>query len=96
MAVTESLAGSDILSGAEDECDENDLGGAGPCFRVHHRHGRDHDPFAERVMRDILIFLGRGFALFAGGPAIIFQYPILSRRVAVAAAWRRVRGSQEW
>jgi hypothetical protein len=34
-------------------------------------------------MRNLLMFLGRGFALFAGGPAVIYQYPALSRSAVV-------------
>jgi hypothetical protein len=71
---------------------KDDLRGDGPCFRVHDRHGRDHDYFAERVMKDMLNFLGRGCALFAGRPAI-FSHPTLSRSGAIVTAQRRVRGS---
>jgi hypothetical protein len=63
----------------ERACHENDLRGYGPCLRIRDWHGRHHDHCADRVMRDLLMFLGRGFALFAGGPAVIFQYPALSR-----------------
>ena len=34
-------------------------------------------------MRDILIFLGRGFALFAGGPAVVYRYQPPRRGAAV-------------
>ena len=73
MPITERMAGSGILtlSLPKGECDESDLRGDGPCFCARDRRGRDHDSFAERVMRDLLNFLGRGFALFAGGPATI-------------------------
>ena len=47
-------------------------------------------------MRDLLNFLGRDFALFAGGPPTISQYPTLSRSDAVATVQRLLRGSQEW
>jgi hypothetical protein len=80
----------------EGERDENDLRGYGPCFRVHDRHGRDHDHCADRVMRDLLTFLGHGFALFdGGGPAVIYQYPALSRSVVIVQARRRGGGSSE-
>jgi hypothetical protein len=46
-------------------------------------------------MRDILIFLGRGFALFAGGPAVFCQYSTLSRGAVVLQAQRRGRGPLE-
>ena len=71
---------------------ENDLRGYGPCFCVHDWHGRNHDHRADRVMRDLLMFLGRGFALFAGGPAVIYQYPALSRSVVIV---HRGEGSSE-
>ena len=70
---------------------ENDLRDYGPCFRLRDRHGRDHHPCADRVMRDLLMFLGRGFALFAGGPAVIYQHPALSRSTAAVEA----RGAPE-
>lgn len=57
---------------------------------------RDCGYFADRVMRNIVMFLGRGFALFAGAPAVIYQYPTLSRSAVVVPAPRRVRGSSEW
>ena len=66
-----------------------------PNVRVYDRHGPDHDYFPGPVMRDILIFLGRGFALFAGGPAAISQYQNLSRSASLVAAQRRVRGVSE-
>jgi hypothetical protein len=47
-------------------------------------------------MRDLLMFLGRGFALFAGGPAAIYQYPALSRSAVVVEAQKRGRGPSEW
>jgi hypothetical protein len=81
---------------AEGECHENDLRGFGPGFRVHHRHGPDHDHFAGCVMKAILMFLGRGFALFAGGPAVIYQYPALSRSAVMVKIRKRGRGSLEW
>jgi hypothetical protein len=34
-------------------------------------------------MRDLLIFLGRGFALFAGGPAVLYADPPLRRTAMV-------------
>jgi hypothetical protein len=46
-------------------------------------------------MRDLLMFFSRGFALFAGGPAVIYHYPVLSRGVAsrgVAVVEARKRG----
>jgi hypothetical protein len=60
------------------------------------RHGRNHDHCPDRVMRDLLMFLGRGFALFAGGPAAIYQYPALSRSAVVVEAQKRGRGPSEW
>jgi hypothetical protein len=50
---------------------------------------------AQRVMRDLLMFLGRGFALFAGGPAVFCQYSTLSRSAVVVQAQRRGRGPSE-
>jgi hypothetical protein len=32
------------------------------------------------------MFLARGFALFAGGPAVIYRYPALSRSAVIAQA----------
>jgi hypothetical protein len=99
MPVTERLAGSGMLgciAFQRASCHENDLRGDGPCFRVHDWHGRDRHYFADRVMTDILMFLGRGFALFAGGPVVIYRYPTLSRSAAVVAARRRAKGSSEW
>jgi hypothetical protein len=32
------------------------------------------------------VFLGRGFALFAGGPAVVYQYPALHRSAAMFEA----------
>ena len=47
-------------------------------------------------MRDLLTFLGHGFALFdGGGPAVIYQYPALSRSVVIVQARRRGGGSSE-
>jgi hypothetical protein len=40
-------------------------------------------------MRELLMFLGRGFVLFAGGPAVTYQYPPLSRTTAIARAQTR-------
>ena len=79
------------------ECDrhENDLRDYGPCFRLRDRHGRDHHHCADRVMTDLLMFLGRGFALFAGGPAVIYQHPALSRSAAVVEARKRGEGRPE-
>lgn len=34
-------------------------------------------------MRDILMFLARGFALFAGGPAVVYRYQPPRRSAAV-------------
>ena len=69
ISVTERQAVSAML--ALPVCEvgrhENNLRGDGSCFRVHDRHGRDHDHCADRVMRGLLMFLGRGFALFGGG-----------------------------
>ncbi len=81
---------------AEGACDENDLRGDGPCFRVHDRHGRDHDYCADRVMRELLIFLGRGFALFAGGPDVVYQNRSFNRSAVVVAVQKRGRGPAEW
>ena len=47
-------------------------------------------------MKDVLRFLGQGFALFAGGPAVIYPYPASSWRAAVAEAQKQGRGSSEW
>jgi len=47
-------------------------------------------------MTDILIFLGRGFAIFAGGPAVVSQYRRLSRSDSLIAAQQRVKGASEW
>jgi hypothetical protein len=47
-------------------------------------------------MKAILMFLGRGFALFAGGPAAIYQYPALSRSAVIVEIQKRGRGSSEW
>ena len=97
MPVTERLAGSAMLTVpiAAGERHENDLRGFGPCFRVHDRHGRDHDHCADRVMKELLMLLGRGFALFAGGPAVIYQYPALSRSSVIVQARKRGGGSSE-
>jgi len=46
-------------------------------------------------MRDLLMFLGRGFALFAGGPAVIYQYPAFSSSAAIVEARKRRRGRSE-
>jgi hypothetical protein len=46
-------------------------------------------------MSDLLMFLGRGFALFAGGPAVIYQHPALSRGAAVVEARKRGGGRPE-
>jgi hypothetical protein len=84
MPITEPLAGSGSLAmPLEGERHEDDLPGYDSCFRFHDRHGRDHDHFADRVMRDILMFLGRGFALFAGGPAVVYRYQPPRRSAAV-------------
>jgi hypothetical protein len=40
-------------------------------------------------MRDLLMFLGRGFALFAGGPAVLYAYPPLSRNTVTVKAPER-------
>ena len=42
-------------------------------------------------MKDVLRFLGQGFALFAGGPAVIYPYPASSWRAAVGSAEARER-----
>jgi len=46
-------------------------------------------------MRELLMFLGRGFALFAGGPAVVYQYPALRRSAAMFEARKRGGGSTE-
>ena len=46
-------------------------------------------------MRDLLMFLGRGFALFAGGPTVISQHPALSRGAVVVEARKRGGGPSE-
>jgi len=80
----------------ERACHENDLRGYGPCVRIRDRHGRHHDHCADRVMRDLLMFFGRGFALFAGGPAVIYHYPLLRRGAVVVEARKRGGGPSEW
>lgn len=96
MPITEPLAGSGSLAmPLEGERHEDDLPGYDSCFRVHDRHGRDHDHCADRVMRDLLMFLGRGFALLAGGPVVIYQYPALSRSAVVVQARKRGGGPSE-
>jgi hypothetical protein len=45
-------------------------------------------------MRDLLMFLGRGFALFAGAPAVVYPHPVLSR--SVVEAQKRWRGPAQW
>jgi hypothetical protein len=77
---------------AKGECHENDLRGFGPCFRIHDRHGPNHSHFPGRVMKALLMFLGRGFAMFAGGPAVIYQYPALNRGVVMVEIQKRGRG----
>jgi hypothetical protein len=47
-------------------------------------------------MKDILNFLGRGFALFAGGAGLIYPYPALSRSAVVLDIQKRGRGPSEW
>jgi hypothetical protein len=79
----------------ERACHENDLRGYGSCLRIRDRHGRHHDHCADRVMRDLLMFLGRGFALFPGGPAVIFHYPALSRGAVVVEARKCAGGPSE-
>ena len=96
MPVTERPDGSAMLAASlERACHENDLRGYGPCLRIRNRHGRHNDYRADRVMRDLLMFLGRGFAPFAGGPVVIFQYPALSRSVVVVKARKRGGGPSE-
>jgi hypothetical protein len=46
-------------------------------------------------MRDLLMFLGRGFVLFARGPAVNFQYPALSRGAVVVEVRKRAGGPSE-
>ena len=41
------------------------------------------------------MFLGLGFALFAGGPAVIFQHPALSRGAVVVEVRKRAGGPSE-
>lgn len=43
-------------------------------------------------MRELLIFSGRGFALFAGGPAVIYQHPALRHSAAVVEVRKRAGG----
>jgi hypothetical protein len=43
-------------------------------------------------MRELLIFLDRAFALFAGGPAVIYQYPALRHSAAAVEARKRAGG----
>ncbi len=43
-------------------------------------------------MKDLLMFLGRGFAPFAGGPAVIYQHPALSRSAVVVQVRKRGGG----
>jgi hypothetical protein len=47
-------------------------------------------------MKNILKFLGHGFALFAGGPAMIFPNPALGRSAMVMQAQKRERGPSQW
>ncbi len=47
-------------------------------------------------MRELLIFLGRGFALFAGGPAVVYQHRTLNRSAVVVAVQKRGREPAEW
>jgi hypothetical protein len=47
-------------------------------------------------MRALLMFLGRGFALFAGGPAVICQYSSPARSAVVVPALKTGRGPAEW
>ncbi len=47
-------------------------------------------------MRELLIFLGRGFALFAGGPAAVYQHRTVNRSAVVVAMQKRGRGLAEW
>ena len=81
-----------MCRGRERACHENDLRGYGPCLRIRDRYGRHDDHCADRVMRDLLMFLGRGFALFAGGPTVISQHPALSRGGAVVVEARKRGG----
>jgi hypothetical protein len=43
-------------------------------------------------MKEILRFLGRSFALFDGGPAVVYPYPALSRSAVVVEAKKHGRG----
>ena len=47
-------------------------------------------------MRDLSMLLGRSFALFAGGSAVIYQYPALSRGAVVVETQKREGGFSEW
>jgi len=96
MPVTGHPAGSAMLSRPMQKARrESDFRGFGPCFRVHNRHGPNHDHCADRVMRELLMFLGRGFALFAGGPAVVYQYPALRCSAAMLEARKRGGGPTE-
>jgi hypothetical protein len=55
----------------------------------------DHGDFAGFVMKATLMFLGRGFALFAGGPAV-YQSPAYGRSIVVVATQKRARGRSGW
>jgi hypothetical protein len=46
-------------------------------------------------MRDLLMFLGRGFALFAVAPALVYPVPRLSRSAAAVKS-ERMRGPAGW
>jgi hypothetical protein len=46
-------------------------------------------------MKATLMFLGRGFALFAGGPAV-YQSPAYGRSIVVVATQKRGRGRSGW
>jgi hypothetical protein len=49
---------------------ENNFPHYGSYIRLHHRHGNHHRPFADRVMNTMLTLFTRGFALYAGDPAV--------------------------
>jgi hypothetical protein len=46
-------------------------------------------------MKELLMLLGRGFVLFAGGPAVIYRYSALSRSSVIVQARKRGGGSSE-
>jgi hypothetical protein len=48
------------------------------------------------ILMFLLMFLARGFALFAGGPALVKSYPLSSNGAQVVEARSRAKGATEW